>query len=120
MTTKRVFNTLKFLSVHSSYAHNVIVWHHWKTQRWSRISLVDELVVRMVSMRGLEFSDSGLALDKAAVVHLLTGRTRLPISVVLQLFTESLMYQDVRSISRGTELFGTKFIHVTHEIEMFL
>ena len=58
------FNTRKFLSDHYRYAHKAIVSHHDKTNTWSRTSLVDELVARMVRMRGLEFPDSGLALDK--------------------------------------------------------
>ena len=85
LTMKRVFDKRKFLSDHYMYAHTVIFWHHQKTRRWSRTSFVDELVVRMVTMRGPGFSYSGLALHKATVIHPLTRRTRLPTCGVTQL-----------------------------------
>ena len=69
-----VFNTRKFEWYEYQYARNVIVWHHEKTMRWSRISWVDDLVVRMVRMRGVAFPSPGPPLDEATVTDVLTRR----------------------------------------------
>ena len=76
-----VFDTRKFKWNEYWYARTVIVWHHQKTMRWSRISLVEEFVVRIVRMTSHAFSGSGPPLDEATVIDLVTGCTRSPMLV---------------------------------------